>query len=37
LSQFYWRTRTIHQNAGVSRRKLARTPVSNIFFATINP
>ena len=23
LSQFYWRTRTIHQNAGVSRRKLA--------------
>lgn len=24
LSQFYWRTRTIHQNAGVSRRKLAR-------------
>jgi hypothetical protein len=23
LSQFYWRTRTTHQNAGVSRRKLA--------------
>jgi hypothetical protein len=24
LSQFYWRTRAIHQNAGVSRQKLAR-------------
>jgi hypothetical protein len=24
LSQFYWRTRTIHQNAGVSRRKLTK-------------
>lgn len=24
LSHFYWRTRTIHQNAGVSRRKLTK-------------
>jgi 2-methylcitrate dehydratase PrpD len=35
LSQFYWRTRTIHQNAGVSRRKLAKQCVFDWYGVTL--